>query len=96
MEIQLGSPDDPCPDAQPVQCTYIIVLKLLDQTTAGDVIVVLRQKPATMQGLQNFKPQKMRRECTWRCINARSTDICSSSQCCSSTTDSDSSANAIN
>ena len=43
----------------PSLCTYaivLIVLKLLDQTSTGNVIVDLLLEPATMKGLQNFKP----------------------------------------
>ena len=47
------------PVLMPSLCTYaivLIVLKLLDQTSTGDVIVGLVLEPATMKGLQNFKP----------------------------------------
>ena len=49
------------PALMPSLCTYaivLIVLKLLDQTSTGDVIVDLVLEPATMKGLQNFKPKK--------------------------------------
>ena len=41
------------------RCIYanvVIVLKLLDHTSTGDVIVGLVLEPATIKGLQSFKP----------------------------------------
>ena len=49
------------PVLMPSLCTYaivLIVLKLLDQTSTGDVIVGRLLEPATMKGLQNFKHQE--------------------------------------
>ena len=52
------------PAGMPSLCTcaiVLIVLKVLDQTSTGNVIVDLLLEPATMKGLQNFKPKKQKR-----------------------------------